>query len=275
MQLKCYLDISPVDSVRSAALLSLPECELLESASAAKPENLLRLVFEKGSWHFCLPHSRAKVAVEFSGIDFARRLAEKNLGREFVVRAIRGRSKCNYNPMVFDATAGFGRDAFLLAASGCQVVQVERLPLLAFLLEQALAAAAQSSTATIAKAAGRCRVISGDSVQIMQGWRGEAPDIVYLDPMYLDPELPVGRALKATAAVKKNMQTLHLLSEIYQANYASVENSPGGEALFAAATSLARSKVVVKRAPAAPPLADVKPSSCLSGKAARFDIYAL
>src|SRR5690606_40499174 len=41
-------------------------------------------------------------------------------------------------PKVLDATAGLGRDAFVLAALGCEVVMLERSPIIAALLEDAL-----------------------------------------------------------------------------------------------------------------------------------------
>lgn len=93
--------------------------------------------------------------------------------------------------------------------------------------------------------------------------------------MYLDPNKPAAQGLKASAGVKKNMRALQLLTEIYEENYPAAAMAVSNQALFAAATSLALSKVVVKRAPSAPVLAGMQPSSCLTGKAARFDVYAL
>lgn len=43
--------------------------------------------------------------------------------------------KGGYLPTVIDATAGLGRDAFVLAAIGCKVLLVERNPIVAALLE--------------------------------------------------------------------------------------------------------------------------------------------
>lgn len=41
-------------------------------------------------------------------------------------------------PRVLDATAGLGRDGFVLASLGCEVTLVERQPLIAALLEDGL-----------------------------------------------------------------------------------------------------------------------------------------
>ena len=42
------------------------------------------------------------------------------------------------NPIIIDATAGFGRDAFVFASLGCQVTMLEQQPLVAALLSDAM-----------------------------------------------------------------------------------------------------------------------------------------
>ena len=60
-------------------------------------------------------------------------------------------------PTVVDATAGLGRDAFVLAQLGCSVTLIERNPLVAALLEDGLQrAAADADVATIV---GRMRLV--------------------------------------------------------------------------------------------------------------------
>ena len=44
-------------------------------------------------------------------------------------------------PQILDATAGLGRDAFVLASLGCEMTLIERQPLIAALLEDGLARA--------------------------------------------------------------------------------------------------------------------------------------
>ncbi|MBT8148318.1 MAG: class I SAM-dependent methyltransferase, partial [Gammaproteobacteria bacterium] len=143
--------------------------------------------------------------------------------------------------------------------------------------EHALASASAGVEPTVAAAAQRCRVLAGDSLACMRSWQGSAPGVVYLDPMYAASAASGSSGLKTSAAVNKNMRLLQLLSEIYQANYLGELGEPQATSaveLLAAARQLATVCVVVKRPPAAPPLAASKPSSSLSGKAARFDIYA-
>ena len=53
---------------------------------------------------------------------------------------------------MLDATAGLGRDAFVLASLGCQVTLIERVPAVAALLENGIERALLNvETATIAK----------------------------------------------------------------------------------------------------------------------------
>ena len=58
--------------------------------------------------------------------DFTRllpRIRRGNLSRELLVRAVK--IKGVESPLVADATAGLGEDAFLLAAAGCRVLLYE------------------------------------------------------------------------------------------------------------------------------------------------------
>jgi 16S rRNA (guanine1516-N2)-methyltransferase len=83
----------------------------------------------------------------------------------------------------------------------------------------------------------------------------EAPDVVYLDPMF-------GPRKSKTALSKKEMRILGRL----------IGNDPDAGDLFEAATRAARQRVVVKRRSGAPPLVP-QPHTCYSGKIARFDLY--
>jgi len=157
-------------------------------------------------------------------------------------------------PKVLDATAGLGRDAFVLASLGCQVQMIEREPILAALLEDGLNRAAQDeSTAAIIQ---RIDLIEGDACRLMQGWTAEPPEVIYLDPMF--PQQ------KQSAAVKKDLNLLRLLLE---------NQAQDDSALLAAALNLASHRVVVKRPRKAPSLANLAPALSLTGKSCRFDIY--
>lgn len=151
-----------------------------------------------------------------------------------------------------DATAGLAQDAFRLAAAGLQVIAIERHPALAALVDDALARA--SDDAQISRLlGGRLRVRSGDARRLLAEL--EAPDIVYLDPMF-----PAKR--RASAAVRKELQLLRDL----------VGEDPDAEELFAIARQRARERVVVKRPDHAPPLAP-DPAVSYGGKLVRYDVY--
>lgn len=223
-----------------------------------------RLKYSDGVWRIHMPDNKAVVAIDFLDKSLLARTRPTNLGGEYVVRAVRGRKVREQPLRVLDATAGFGHDAFLLAAAGCEVTLVEQQNLLHFLLDKALLAL-QGQHADIAA---RMSLLQGNSLDIMRDWHTPAPDIIYLDPMYsADSDSTEKRGLKKTAAVKKNMVFLQWLSD------QSPQIDVSGEGLLPAALRLAKEKVIVKRAPNAGWLAGIKPASTLAGKAARFDVY--
>ena len=171
---------------------------------------------------------------------------------EMVVKAVAGRSK---EPLtVFDATAGLGRDSFILAAAGYPVTAVERHPAIACLLWDGLDRARLSLEG--ASVAGRITLNWGSSQAILaQQAEPEQPDVVYMDPMF--PERT------KQALVKKEMR---LFREV-------VGEDPDGELLLEVALGVARKRVVIKRPRKAEPVAGRKPGYQLLGKSSRFDVY--
>lgn len=158
-------------------------------------------------------------------------------------------------PRIIDATAGLGRDAFVLAHLGCKVRMLERSPLLAALLEDALQRAAQDPDIGpwIHK---RLELIQTDAIGYLNTLTPEArPEAVYLDPMY--PKR--GKA----ALVKKEMQTLQTL----------IGPDTDSAALLQAALRAALKRVAVKRPIKAPPLEGPKPDAVIKGKTTRYDVY--
>ena len=148
-------------------------------------------------------------------------------------------------PRVVDATAGLCRDAMVLAQLGCQVVAIESVPALAALAQAAISGSGFED---------RLQIVAADSVAWLARLApGDAPDVVYLDPMFAEGN---------RAQVKKDMQVCRAL--------AGPPGDPG--ALFAAARSAARERVVVKRHPDLPPLADGA-SFAVVGERVRFDVY--
>lgn len=156
-------------------------------------------------------------------------------------------------PTVLDATAGLGRDAFVLAQLGCVVTLIERQPIIAALLEDGIRRA--MADAEVAPIMTRMRLIGGDAIASMQDWKEEAPQVIYLDPMFPHRD--------KSALVKKEMRLFRPLT-------GDDDDAP---ALLEAALTLASHRVVVKRARKAPVILGPAPGYVLEGKSSRFDIY--
>jgi len=158
-------------------------------------------------------------------------------------------------PQVLDATAGLGRDAFVLASLGCHVDLIERQPLIGGLLEDGLQRAA--SDTEVASIVARMRLLQGNAIELMGAWQDEAPQVIYLDPMFPHRD--------KSALVKKEMRLFRPF----------VGDDLDAPALLAAALKLASHRVVVKRPRKAPLIEGAKPGYALEGKSSRYDIYPL
>ena len=158
--------------------------------------------------------------------------------------------KSNRHPWVFDATAGLGRDAYVLADLGCKVTLVERSAVLAFVLQEGLNRAVISQFNEVREAAARMLVQCEDSTEICA-----APDqVIYLDPMFEER--------KGSAASKKDLSVLQALHG----------HSADDQRLIDWAFTQPVSRIVVKRPLKAAPLT-ASPSHVLKGKSVRFDVY--
>lgn len=157
---------------------------------------------------------------------------------------------------VLDATAGMGRDAFVLATLGCRVTLRERHVIVSELLADGLLRAKRSGDAAVEDIAARMTLDPRDSLGVLSD---DAPlssvDVVYLDPMF-----PVRRK---SAKVKKEMLAFHQL----------VGADEDSDQLLPLALQQAKYRVVVKRSKPAPFLNQMKPTYQLLGKSSRFDIY--
>ena len=189
------------------------------------------------------------------------RIEHNKLPRELLVRATK--LKGVNSPVVIDATAGFGEDSFLLAATGAQIYMFERDPLIAQLLRDALERASRDEA--LASIVSRMTLIEKDCIDELKAMALQsckekedqipAPDVIYLDPMF--------PARTKSAAVKKKFQLIHVLEKPCEDE----------EELLEAALALKPRKVVIKRPVKGPFLAGRKPSYSLRGKAIRYDCF--
>ncbi|AGH37592.1 hypothetical protein F542_18860 [Bibersteinia trehalosi USDA-ARS-USMARC-188] len=161
--------------------------------------------------------------------------------------------KGDYLPTVIDATAGLGRDAFVLACIGCKVTLIERNPIVSALLEDGLKRAYQDTE--IGAFMQERMVLAGVSAINELNIEQDFADVVYLDPMYPHKQ--------KSALVKKEMRVFQHL----------VGADLDSDDFWLPAKQLARKRVVVKRPDYAPFLAAQKPDFSHTTKNHRFDIY--
>lgn len=176
-------------------------------------------------------------------------------GAELIVKAVRGRSKDTLN--VLDATAGLGRDSFVLASRGLRVLMLERSPIVAALLADGLERASRCGDAHLEEIVSRMSLQSVEAGAYLAAIEaGQQPDVIYLDPMF-----PPG---DKSALVKKEMR---LFQQLFH------DTGDDGASLLTLSRQHARLRVVVKRPRKAQPLAGLAPDYALDGKSVRFDIY--
>ncbi|WP_440055136.1 class I SAM-dependent methyltransferase [Pseudoalteromonas sp. T1lg65] len=156
-------------------------------------------------------------------------------------------------PKVLDATAGLGRDAFVLASLGCNVIMHERNPVVAALLYDGLERAYQDAEIGDWMRE-KMQLVFGSSHELLSQTEHQ-PDVVYLDPMFPHRE--------KSAQVKKEMRVFHSL----------VGDDQDADALLPFAYQLASKRIVVKRPDYAGFLNDKQPSMQIKTKKNRFDVY--
>jgi 16S rRNA (guanine1516-N2)-methyltransferase len=158
---------------------------------------------------------------------------------------------------VVDATAGLGRDSFVLADMGCSVILCEREPVIAALLAQGLREAHGSGDDWLVRVTRDMNLAATDARELTHAQLAST-DVIYLDPMFPPRD--------KSAAVKKEMALFHIL-------LGSGGTQQDADALLLWAGAQDVSRVVVKRPPRAPFLAGKTPSHSVGGKAVRFDVY--
>lgn len=150
---------------------------------------------------------------------------------------------------IIDATAGWGRDAAVLASFGAEVLMLERQPLMAALLADALQRQDERSKAIL-----KLKLCNMDATTYLQALaRSDYPDVIYIDPMHPQRQ--------KAALVKKDMQALQQL----------IGADDDALALLELAKTRVLNRVVVKWPQQLAPL--LTPTLSLAGKTVRFDIY--
>lgn len=161
-------------------------------------------------------------------------------------------------PHVLDATAGLGKDSYVLACLGCKIDMLERSPMVAALLADGIARASLNIEFDNIMQQG-FTLHNQDALSYLDAIDDDhKPDVIYLDPMY--PEK------KKSASVKKNMQMLQKL----------LGHDLDADQLLDAALDKAQQRVVVKRPKGAPVLrASRQPTLAYESKSTRYDTYII
>jgi len=155
-------------------------------------------------------------------------------------------------PMIVDATAGLGRDAFLLASLGAQVVLIERSEEMHSLLVQGMKRAVQEG-GEFREIIGRMTLMKGDAKDLLPELSGEA---ILIDPMH-PPR-------NNSALVKRELRQVR---EIVGTDDDAVD-------LVRVALETARNRVVLKWPAKADPINGIRSCSHkILGKSTRYDVF--
>lgn len=183
------------------------------------------------------------LSADFSASTWRKRASEGK--KQGLVRACKPGS---YSKII-DATGGWGRDAAVLASFGAEVLMVERHPVMAALLQDALSHQSEQDRQLL-----RLSLWEGDASSYLTNLQPEDyPDVIYIDPMH--PER------NKAALVKKDLQALQQLVGVDE----------DALNLLTVAISRVKHRVVVKWPQKAKALLPV--DACIEGKTVRFDLY--
>ena len=189
------------------------------------------------------------IYVDFLGGPLGYRLAHSGGRRELLARAVGLPNRPD--PYLIDATAGIGRDASILAKLGCQVLMLERSPIVVALLRDGLARAKQTAALSVS-----ISLKHADAIAYLKTLSvSNRPDVVYLDPMY--PHRT------KSALVKKEMRVFRAIAG----------DDHDADMLLQSALGCAKQRVVVKRPRLGERLNGPTPAATVEGSTTRYDVY--
>ena len=156
------------------------------------------------------------------------------------------------SPTIIDATAGLGRDAFLLASLGSQVTLIERSDTIYKLLAAGMEAARQVG-GLYKDIIDRMTLVHGDSIALLPHMQA---DVVLVDPMHPPRQ--------KSALVKAEMRAIRDIVGVDEDQLLLVET----------ALTMATKRVVLKWPAKAEALAGLQPASHqIIGKSIRYDVF--
>ncbi len=160
--------------------------------------------------------------------------------------------KAGHSPKIVDATAGLGRDAFLLASLGSEVTLIERSITIHALLEAGMDVARQAG-GQYKEIIDRMTLVYGDSINLLSHM---SPEVVLIDPMHPPRQ--------KSALVKGNMRELRTI----------VGTDEDQIHLVDAALATTLNRVVLKWPTKAKSIKGIKACSHqIIGKTVRYDVF--
>ena len=224
---------------------SIPEDIIIKNTTPVKKfhihyvKNKLTIIFTNPSLTFNINFSCQNI---MNRINIHRK--KPNL-----IKSIEGNTK-KLKLNILDMTAGFGYDAFTMAAYGHKVTAIESNIYIYLMLKDALIRCNSSPLCRISK---RIKLFFGKSQSLCNN---SIFDIVYIDPMFLRK--------KKSAKVKKHTQILQKIVEPNQKNNIDIFNK---------ALLLKPKKIIIKNPKKGYIIKPTKVNSQIVGSRNRFDIY--
>ncbi len=259
--MKIALYISPPfkeeDLGSMLAFLDLP---VLESPPSPGDYDFLLCLNDKGLCLLSLNEKKGEQRRLPTRVDFcdATLLYRKNTsGKQQGLAKAVGLNR--HEPMrVLDATAGLGKDAFILASLGCHLVMLERSPIIYSLLQDGMQRAKSQEDDDIQQVLDRMQLLHAraeDYFEEILSGKEQKPDVIYLDPMFPQRD--------KKAAVKRDISIFQELLP--------PDNSI--DTLLEKARACLVKRVVLKRPGSKPTKNSSRASFIVPGKSAYFEIY--
>jgi 16S rRNA (guanine1516-N2)-methyltransferase len=193
-------------------------------------------------------HTHKKgILIDFSTID--RRIGAGNLSKKQPLPKAIG----DYSTVI-DATAGFGKDAMLLALMGYNVIAIEKSPIISVLLRDGMYRA-QLNTELNQAIGGRLQFVESNSINYFSNLKN--PEVIYIDPMFPPKK-------KKSALPPGHIQALQSI--------VGHENQTESTIMFEAALQTATQRVVIKR-PTHSQHQKENPVAVHEGKTIRYEVY--
>ncbi len=220
-------------------VLQLKQLHLDEDLTLRIEDKNITLCRQVLNQQSCFTHS-------FTEQKLIKRAAQKN---QLLLKACNNKKREIHS--IVDLTAGWGRDSFILATHGQQIIMSEQNPLIYSCLNFLIKIARHDEIDEVYQ---RLSVVNDNSVNYLS-----SKDAGFADCLYIDPMFP---AHKSSALPAKDLQILQILT-----------NNLDIEELFELSLQKAKYRVVVKRPIHAKTLSDKKPDITYKEKTIRFDVY--